>query len=46
MGPAREAMKDALNGVKFQTPIVDVIANVTAKPVKMIYTCICVCACV
>ncbi|CAH1756638.1 4014_t:CDS:2 [Entrophospora sp. SA101] len=32
MDPAREMMKDALNGVKFQTPIVDVISNVTARP--------------
>nr|CAG8447338.1 133_t:CDS:2 [Entrophospora candida]CAG8447384.1 4004_t:CDS:2 [Entrophospora candida] len=33
MDPAREMMKDALNGVKFQTPIVDVISNVTARPI-------------
>ncbi|CAJ0845135.1 6276_t:CDS:2 [Entrophospora sp. SA101] len=37
MDPAREMMKDALNGVKFQTPIVDVISNVTARPMKFLH---------
>ncbi|CAG8439655.1 6484_t:CDS:2 [Diversispora eburnea] len=30
MQPAAEMMKEALNGIKFQKPIVDVISNVTA----------------
>ncbi|RHZ76647.1 hypothetical protein Glove_194g25 [Diversispora epigaea] len=34
MQPAAEMMKEALNGIKFQKPIVDVISNVTASPIK------------
>ncbi|KAI8595700.1 acyl transferase/acyl hydrolase/lysophospholipase [Dissophora ornata] len=33
MQPAADAMKEALKDVKFQKPIINVISNVTAKPI-------------
>ncbi|ORY03021.1 FabD/lysophospholipase-like protein [Basidiobolus meristosporus CBS 931.73] len=34
MKPAAEVMKEALTTIEFKQPIVDVIANVTGKPIK------------
>ncbi|KAF9359107.1 hypothetical protein BGX26_000128 [Mortierella sp. AD094] len=36
MQPAADAMKEALKTVKFEKPIIDVISNVTAKPITKV----------
>lgn len=34
MQPAADAMKEALKDVQFEKPIIDVVSNVTAQPVR------------